>query len=167
MPRKAEHLSFQGKKRFWKSELGLRSYFIFCAAIPILSTREISKKAKIDDANLLITPLFLNRFSKSFFSSESCHAKLPEETRIFEIDSETWELWLKNVCARTKSEYLHKKWNNSLTHAPIFKIFFPLRAEMFSFPRHVVFPLYLFQNPRYWLTKWCNRTYGTHCNTLI
>ena len=67
MPRKAEHLSSQGKKRFWKSELGLRSYFIFCAAIPILSAREISKKAKIDDANLLITPLFLNRFSKSFF----------------------------------------------------------------------------------------------------
>jgi len=28
---------------------------------------EISKNAKIDDANLLITPLFLNRFSKSFF----------------------------------------------------------------------------------------------------
>ena len=28
---------------------------------------EISKNANIDDANLLITPLFMNRFSKSFF----------------------------------------------------------------------------------------------------
>ena len=138
MPRKAEHLSFQGKKRFWKSEHGLRSYvFHFCAVTLILSMRsplwknvekgEISKNAKIDDAILLITPLFLNRFS-NLFSSESCHAKLLEEKRIFEIDSETWELWLKNVCARTKSEYLHKKWNNSLTHAPIFKIFFSLES---------------------------------------
>ena len=87
------HLAYP---RAWLG-IGLRSYFIFCEVTPILSMRsplwknvskgEISKNAKIDNANLLITPLFLNRFSKSFF---------------------------------------------------------PLKAEMFSFPRHVVYPLCLF-----------------------
>ena len=58
MPRKAEHLSFQGDKRFWKSEHGLRSYFIFCAVTPILSVRRHFS---------VITPMLLNQFQKFFF----------------------------------------------------------------------------------------------------
>ena len=77
MPRKAEHLSFQGKKILkigaWVTELlhFLCSYSNFVRVEPSMKKRgtkgEISKNAKIDDANLLITPLFINRFSKSFF----------------------------------------------------------------------------------------------------
>ena len=173
MPRKAEHLSFQGKKRFWKSEHGLRSYFIFCAAIPILCiispilciisrfcanisgsrkdredtqhaseswTSQLSREKKILKIGAWVTELFhllcsysdfvrAGNFKKGknwrckfahnslvsepifkiFFSSESCHAKLLEEKRTFEISSVTWELWLKNVSAWTKSKQLHKK----------------------------------------------------------
>ena len=93
----------------WVTELlhFLCSYSNFDFAQPSMKKRgkkgEISKNAKIDDAILLITPLFLNRFS-NFFSSESCYAKLSDEKRIFKIGSETWELWLKNVWAKSKLE---------------------------------------------------------------
>ena len=114
MPRKAEHLSFQGKKRFWKSEHGLRRYCIFCAVTPILSVRSPLwknvekrgnfKKCKNWRCNFAYNSLVYKPIFEIFFSSESCHAKLSDKKRIFEIDSETWELWLKNVSARTKSE---------------------------------------------------------------
>ena len=71
------HVSFQGKKDFENRSMGygVISYFVqllqFCSS-PALYEKtwkngEISKNAKLDDAILLTTPLFLNRFSKIFF----------------------------------------------------------------------------------------------------
>ena len=97
------HVSFQGKKRFWKSEHGLRSYFIFCAVTPILFKpsplwKNVEKwgnfkKCKTWRCNFAHNSLVSEPIFKNLFSSESWHAKLSEENRIFEIGSETKELW--------------------------------------------------------------------------
>ena len=76
MPRKAEHLCFQGKKDFEKQSMdyGVISFFVqllrFCPCGALyeknMEKGEISKNANIDDAIVLITPLVLNRFSIIF-----------------------------------------------------------------------------------------------------
>ena len=134
MPLKAEHVSFQGKKKFWKSEQGSRSYSSFSEASPILSARIMTcyvvnqtsvtfKNSNIDDANLFATLLFLNRFSILLFFTESGHFKLSERTNIFGIGGETNELRPKNCSA----------WTNLSTCFDYQNFFFPWKLTCSAF----------------------------------
>ena len=56
MPRKAEHLSFQGENDFENRSMGYGVISFFVQLLRFCPQGKFQKKAKIDDAILLITP---------------------------------------------------------------------------------------------------------------
>ena len=79
MPWKAENLSFQGKKDFENRSMGYGVITFFVQLLRFCLCRALYEKtwkkgeiSKNDDAILLVTPLFLNRFSIFFLRKLSC-----------------------------------------------------------------------------------------------